>query len=478
MTKISKNIKQFRSDAGFTQEDLAEKLHVTRQTVSSWETNRTQPDIDMIAAIAGIFGISAEELIYGKKNKVGLEPAKKPDKKIFTTVLSVLGTLLTVTGLAIIFFRFWDELQFLKNILAFLPLVAGFGIALFALKKKPDSISWREGAGVAWTMGMAVTAHLVLTSLFPLMEFYEELLFDLVMVIPVMCLTKSLFPTGGYFFAVCFCTYCFGQDEFRGGLPGALTVVFGVLFYAAGVLFFSRYSFGDVRDRILSWIRLAALCVLFVIVISDLPYLWKPDMYSGSLSYLLALVTSLLFLYACSDRFDAPLSKELGAVALAFVPLLALPEYFRKLPAADVPLGLVCVLAAAACFVYCLLRHKSDKFRIFIAGTVFLNIAGSYMTQFLWKQPGVSYALKLAFCLAAAVLFIIKGVREAKITTANLGMLSVLYILIVTIIESEINVVVLGVTVAASGIILLLINKRMIRSFGISAAKTDGGETA
>ena len=48
MTKISKNIKRLRMLQNMSQEELAQKLFVSRQAVSSWENNRTQPDLDMI----------------------------------------------------------------------------------------------------------------------------------------------------------------------------------------------------------------------------------------------------------------------------------------------------------------------------------------------------------------------------------------------------------------------------------------------
>ncbi len=49
-----------------TQEQLAERLNVTRQTLSSWETGRTQPDIDTLHSLSLVLEVSVEELIYGK----------------------------------------------------------------------------------------------------------------------------------------------------------------------------------------------------------------------------------------------------------------------------------------------------------------------------------------------------------------------------------------------------------------------------
>ena len=67
MNKISTNIKLLRMEKGINQEQLAEQLHVTRQAVSSWETGKTQPDIEMLTRIAEYFDVSVERLIYGRE---------------------------------------------------------------------------------------------------------------------------------------------------------------------------------------------------------------------------------------------------------------------------------------------------------------------------------------------------------------------------------------------------------------------------
>ena len=69
MNSVGKNIKQLRNEKEMTQDQLAEKLHVTRQAVSNWETGKTQPDIETLSALAECFGITVEELIYGKSTQ-------------------------------------------------------------------------------------------------------------------------------------------------------------------------------------------------------------------------------------------------------------------------------------------------------------------------------------------------------------------------------------------------------------------------
>ena len=57
MAYVSKNIKKLRTGAGMNQEQLAELLGVTRQTVSNWERGVSMPDMDSLERIALVFGI-------------------------------------------------------------------------------------------------------------------------------------------------------------------------------------------------------------------------------------------------------------------------------------------------------------------------------------------------------------------------------------------------------------------------------------
>ena len=69
---VSTNIKRLRKSNKLTQDNLAEKMHVTRQAISNWETGKNQPDIETLELLATIFGTDISELIYG--NKKGCYP--------------------------------------------------------------------------------------------------------------------------------------------------------------------------------------------------------------------------------------------------------------------------------------------------------------------------------------------------------------------------------------------------------------------
>ena len=65
MNPVGRNLKRLRQRAGLTQDALAERLHVTRQAVSSWETGKNQPDIETLTALAESLDADVRELIYG-----------------------------------------------------------------------------------------------------------------------------------------------------------------------------------------------------------------------------------------------------------------------------------------------------------------------------------------------------------------------------------------------------------------------------
>ncbi|MDG0826465.1 XRE family transcriptional regulator [Staphylococcus saprophyticus] len=67
---LGEQIKKHRILLNMTQEDLCQKLNTTRQTVSKWEKNMIEPDINTLLKLSNIFGISLNELITGEKDSI------------------------------------------------------------------------------------------------------------------------------------------------------------------------------------------------------------------------------------------------------------------------------------------------------------------------------------------------------------------------------------------------------------------------
>ena len=73
MNDLGKKIAKKRKDLGLTQTDFADRLNVTRQTVSRWEAGTVLPDIDKITDIAGLLDVSCDYLL--KDDRAEEEPA-------------------------------------------------------------------------------------------------------------------------------------------------------------------------------------------------------------------------------------------------------------------------------------------------------------------------------------------------------------------------------------------------------------------
>lgn len=67
MRDIGKNIKDLRTEKNLTQDQLADKLYITRQTVSNYENGKSRPDIDMIEQISKVLNCDINDIIYGKE---------------------------------------------------------------------------------------------------------------------------------------------------------------------------------------------------------------------------------------------------------------------------------------------------------------------------------------------------------------------------------------------------------------------------
>ena len=63
---FGENLKTLRKQKGFSQEELATRLHVVRQTVSKWEKNLSVPDADMLVRLAEILDVTVTELLGAK----------------------------------------------------------------------------------------------------------------------------------------------------------------------------------------------------------------------------------------------------------------------------------------------------------------------------------------------------------------------------------------------------------------------------
>ena len=77
--KINEKIYNLRKEHNLSQEELADKLNVSRQTISKWELGESNPDFDKIEPLCDVFNITTEELLRDKKEIVQSENSQKVD---------------------------------------------------------------------------------------------------------------------------------------------------------------------------------------------------------------------------------------------------------------------------------------------------------------------------------------------------------------------------------------------------------------
>ena len=103
---LAEKILALRTERGMSQDDLAEKLGVSRQSVSKWETAQSTPDLDKIIKLADLFGVSVDQLVRDGERP---RPPEPPEAKVIyverekqgLTPIQTLGVVVEVTGVGL-----------------------------------------------------------------------------------------------------------------------------------------------------------------------------------------------------------------------------------------------------------------------------------------------------------------------------------------------------------------------------------------
>lgn len=91
---IGDNLRALRADSGMTQEQVAEQLGVTRQTLSSYESGRTRPDIDMLVRLCQVYDTDLDGIVYGQARVL------KDLRRVRRTAIALLALLVGLTLLS------------------------------------------------------------------------------------------------------------------------------------------------------------------------------------------------------------------------------------------------------------------------------------------------------------------------------------------------------------------------------------------
>ncbi|MBO5159993.1 MAG: helix-turn-helix domain-containing protein [Lachnospiraceae bacterium] len=115
MAKVGKYIRIKRNKRGLSQEELAEKLFVSRQTVSNYENGRSNPDIDMLVKIAEVLETDVQTLIYGEN---AIKEKNVFDKQYFLIDIAACGIIYGITWALVYLIRSMNHLEIIYESVA------------------------------------------------------------------------------------------------------------------------------------------------------------------------------------------------------------------------------------------------------------------------------------------------------------------------------------------------------------------------
>ena len=141
--EIGKQIKKYRTEMGLSQDKLAEKIFVSRQTISNWENNKNYPDVKSLLLLSSLFNVSLDMLVKGDLEKMK-EEIKEEDIISFKKLSNIFSVFLAAMILLPIPLK-----MFMGNIgMAIWGLIAigaiYYGIKVEKMKKNFDIQTYKE----------------------------------------------------------------------------------------------------------------------------------------------------------------------------------------------------------------------------------------------------------------------------------------------------------------------------------------------
>lgn len=145
--KIGLFLKELRKEKNLTQEELSEKLGVSRRSVSRWETGNTLPDLDLLIELSDFYDVDLRDMLTGKTEDASM------DKELKETALMVAEfsneEKLKVTK------RF--HIMFLAGIISF----AAYLISIFADLGESAFVAFLQGVTLGISFGMLVIGFII-----------------------------------------------------------------------------------------------------------------------------------------------------------------------------------------------------------------------------------------------------------------------------------------------------------------------------
>lgn len=140
---ISNQIKKRRTDMGLSQEELAERIYVSRQTISNWETDKTYPDIQSLLLLSILFDTTIDVLVKGDLEMMENAVASADAKRMRTLVITMSVLLVLMIPFALAGIALWGPLGILLGLAPWDVSIA-VAVILERMKVENDVLTYRE----------------------------------------------------------------------------------------------------------------------------------------------------------------------------------------------------------------------------------------------------------------------------------------------------------------------------------------------
>lgn len=94
--ELGKQIRKYRNELSLSQDDLAERIFVSRQTISNWENDKSYPDVNSLVLLSEVFATSIDNLIKGDIELMK-EQINNEDRRHFVKLGNIYSTMLAIT---------------------------------------------------------------------------------------------------------------------------------------------------------------------------------------------------------------------------------------------------------------------------------------------------------------------------------------------------------------------------------------------
>lgn len=123
--EFNEKLQHLRKQHNMTQEQLADKLYVSRAAVSKWESGKGYPNIESLKAISALFAISIDELLSGNEL---LELAETENRSNLKRIYNIIGGIIDLLAVAFIFLPLYRKTQgdfiYSVNLLSFTEITS------------------------------------------------------------------------------------------------------------------------------------------------------------------------------------------------------------------------------------------------------------------------------------------------------------------------------------------------------------------